>query len=297
MNFEAVDIVILGHLAKDIIDIDGKSYESLGGTVYYGGIAGSHMGLKIAIITKLNEADYPLLNIFKKNGVAYYVSTSKETSGLKNIISSKNMESREYKPIGFAGLFSKEEIPLFNPPPKFFVIGPITAGEIDLELLDYLKNKYTNLCLDIQGFVRFSDNGKVFYSSISLEEKKKILSNVNVLKIDQTEAKVLTNHQDIKEAAKELAEFGVNEILITHEKGVSVFTSDVLLTFPWKNRKIVGRTGRGDTAFISYLGSRLTKNPEDSLKFATALTSLKLESTGPFDRPLYQVEELIKKEY
>ncbi|MFW9881069.1 MAG: carbohydrate kinase, partial [Candidatus Thorarchaeota archaeon] len=63
------------------------------------------------------------------------------------------------------------------------------------------------------------------------------------------------------------------------------------------SKRIVGRTGRGDTAFISYLGSRLNKNPEDSLKFAAALTSLKLESTGPFDLPLYQVEELIKKEY
>ncbi|MFW9881276.1 MAG: hypothetical protein ACFFG0_50070, partial [Candidatus Thorarchaeota archaeon] len=233
MNFEAVDIVIIGHLAKDIIEIDGKSYESLGGSVYYGGIAGSHMGLKIAIITKISETDYPLLNIFKKNGVSYYVSSSKETSGLRNIISSKNMEFREYKPLGFAGLFNKEEIPDFDPPPKFYVIGPITAGEIDLDLLDYIKSKYKNICLDIQGFIRFRNNGKVFYSSISLKEKKKILSNLNVLKIDQTEAKVLTNHHDIKKAAKQLAEFGVNEILITHEEGVSVFTSDILFTFPW----------------------------------------------------------------
>ncbi|MFX1417441.1 MAG: PfkB family carbohydrate kinase [Promethearchaeota archaeon] len=297
MNFEAVDIVILGHFAKDIIEIDGKSYESLGGAVYYGGIAGSHMGLKIAIITKLNEADYPLLKIFKKNGVSYYVSSSIETSGLRNIYSSKNMEYRDYKPIGFAGLFSEKEIPELNPPPKFFVIGPITAGEIDLELLDYIKSIYKNICLDIQGFVRFRNKGKVFYSTLSLKEKKKILSNINVLKIDQTEAKILTNHHNINEAAKDLAEFGPNEILITHENGISVYTSNVLLTFPWKNRKIVGRTGRGDTAFISYLGSRLTKNPEESLKFATALTSLKLESPGPFDLPLYQVEELIKNEY
>ncbi|MBA7654118.1 hypothetical protein ES703_61993 [subsurface metagenome] len=59
----------------------------------------------------------------------------------------------------------------------------------------------------------------------------------------------------------------------------------------------MGRTGRGDTAFISYLGSRITKDPEQSLKFATALTSLKLEAPGPFNLPLYQVESLIKKEY
>ncbi|UCC18246.1 MAG: hypothetical protein JSV62_09010 [Promethearchaeota archaeon] len=297
MKFEALDIVILGHLAKDVIEIDGKRFESLGGAVYYGGIAGSHMGLKIAIITKLKEADYPLLQVFEKNGVSCYVSPSKETSGLRNIYSSENMEFRDYKPIGFAGLFNKEDIPNLNPPPKFFVIGSITAGEIDLELLDYIKSKYRNICLDIQGFIRFINNGKVFYSDLSLKEKKKILSNINVLKIDQTEAKVLTNHQDINEAARELVKFGPNEILITHERGISVCTSNSSFIFPWKNKKIIGRTGRGDTAFISYLGSRITKNSEDSLKFATALTSLKLEAPGPFNLPLYEVENLIKKEF
>ena len=36
MNSDSADIVILGHVAKDIIEIDGKSHDSLGGAVYYG---------------------------------------------------------------------------------------------------------------------------------------------------------------------------------------------------------------------------------------------------------------------
>ncbi|MFX0104488.1 MAG: hypothetical protein ACFE75_03235 [Candidatus Hodarchaeota archaeon] len=291
------DIVILGHFAKDINEIDGTSYSSLGGTVYYGAIAGSHMGLKISIITRLSRQDFPLLEIFKKNGIKYFAHPSSETSGLKNIYSIKNMEFRDYRPLGFAGLFRKEEIPEFKTPPKFFVIGPIVAGEIDLELLDFIRSKYNNVCLDIQGFTRYRNKKKVFYSSLSFKKKKKILSNISVLKLDQTEAKVLTNYQNLDLAAEELSEFGPDEILITHERGISVYYSKDSYFFPWKNRSSIGRTGRGDTAFISYLGSRLTKNPEDSLKFAAALTSLKLESLGPFDLPLYQVDRLIEKEY
>ncbi len=297
MNNKSVDIVILGHIAKDIIEVDGTSLSSIGGAVYYGGIAGSHMGLKIAVITKLKEADYPILEVFKKNGINYYVSPSEETSGLRNIYSSKNMEFRVYKPLGFAGLFKKEEIPDFKPPPKFFVIGPIIAGEVNLELLEYIKSRYNNICLDVQGFTRFRDNEKVFYSPLSLNEKKQILSNTSVLKLDQTEAEVLTGHQNLNNAGMELIEFGPNEILITHEKGISVFLSDKSFFFPWKNKTSLGRTGRGDTAFISYLGARITKNPEKSLKFAVALTSLKLEIPGPFNLPLDQVKVLIKKEY
>lgn len=296
MNSESADIVILGHIAKDIIEIDGKSHDSLGGAVYYGGVAGSHMGLKITVITRLNEVDFDILNVFKKNGISYYAYPSEQTSGLKNIYSSKNMEYRDYEPLGFAGIFRKEEIPEINT--KFFVIGPIIAGEVDLELLEYVKSKYPrNLCLDIQGFMRFREDGRVFYSTLSQKEKKQTISNINVLKLDQTEAEILTNQKTITSAAKNLIQFGAKEILITHERGISIFTLTKSFFFPWKNTSSMGRTGRGDTAFISYLGSRITKDPEQSLKFAAALTSLKLEAPGPFNLPLYQVESLIKKEY
>ncbi|MFX1499766.1 MAG: PfkB family carbohydrate kinase [Promethearchaeota archaeon] len=291
-----MDIVILGHIAKDIISIDRKSYDSLGGAVYYGALAGSHMGLKITIITRLNEADFELLNIFKKNGIVYYAYPSEQTSGLKNIYSSTNMEFRDYQPLGFAGLFKKEEIPEINT--KFFVISPIIAGEIDLELLKYIKEKYLGkICLDMQGFIRFRNKEKVFYSSLSLKEIKEILSNVKVLKLDQIEAEILTKQDSIENAAQELLTFGPKEILITYQKGISVFTSRNSHFFPWKNKSSIGRTGRGDTAFISYLGSRITKNSEQSLKFAAALTSLKLENPGPFNLPLHLVKDLIKKEY
>lgn len=290
------DITILGHLALDLIEIDGISTKSLGGVPYYGGIAGSHMGLKITIITRLKEFDFSLLTIFKKNGINYYAYPSEETSGLKNIYSSNNIEFRTYEPLGFAGAFKVEEIPEINT--NFFVIGPIVAGEIDLELYNYLYKKYTNkICLDLQGFIRIRDRNRVFYRDLSEDEKEEILTKVLVLKLDQKEAEVISHQKDIHKAAEQLIKYGPNEILITHEKGISVFTSNVSFFFPWKNKSSEGRTGRGDTAFISYLGSRLTKNPKESLKFAAALTSLKLEYPGPFILPLYQVKELIRREY
>ncbi|MFX0036562.1 MAG: hypothetical protein ACFE9I_13100 [Candidatus Hermodarchaeota archaeon] len=290
------DIVILGHFAKDIIEVDGRSYTSLGGSVYYGGIAGSHMGLKIAIITRLKKEDFPLLEVFKKSGIKYYTHPSDETSGLKNIYSLQNIENREYEPLGFAGMFDIKEIPEIHT--KFFVIGPIIAGEIDIKLLDYLHDKYPeNLCLDIQGFIRVLSDNRIFYRNLSIKEKKQILSKIKVLKVDQNEAAVLTNQNDINQASEELSELGPSEILITHQKGITVNVNKEIFTFPWKNKTSAGRTGRGDTAFISYLGSRINKDPKESLKFAAALTSLKLETPGPFNLPLDQVERLIKEEY
>jgi len=290
------DIVIIGHFAKDIIEIDGVSRSALGGSVFYGGIAGSRMGLKVAIITRLKSEDFPDLDIFDKNNIKYFANPAKETSGIKNIYLSQNMEFRSYKPLGFAGAFTKEEIPVIDT--KYFVIGPILAGEIDLELLEYLSDIYSGkLGLDIQGFIRGLKDNKIQYYDLTEKEKVEIISKVNYLKVDTTEAKVLTNLSSIPKAAKLLNKLGPKEVLITHEEGVNVSVNNKSYFFPWKNKRSIGRTGRGDTAFISYLGSRITKNPEESLRFSAALTSLKMESIGPFSLPLSRVEKLIKEEY
>jgi len=294
-EFES-DIAIIGHFAKDIIEIDGVSKSALGGSVFYGGIAGSRMGLKVAIITRLKSEDFPDLDIFDKNNIKYFANPAKETSGIKNIYLSQNMEFRRYEPLGFAGAFTKEEIPQINT--KYFVIGPILAGEIDLELLEYLSEIYSGkLGLDIQGFIRGLKDNKIQYYDLTKKEKAEIISKVNYLKVDTTEAKVLTNLSSIPKAAKQLNKLGPKEVLITHEEGVSVRVNNNSYFFPWKNKRSIGRTGRGDTAFISYLGSRITKNPEESLRFSAALTSLKMESIEPFSLPLSRVEKLIKEEY
>ena len=290
------DIAIIGHFAKDFIVIDGVSKPALGGAVFYGGIAGSRMGLKVAIITRLKSEDFPDLDIFDKNNIKYFANPAKETSGIKNIYLSQNMEFRSYKPLGFAGAFTKEEIPEIDT--KYFVIGPILAGEIDLELLEYLAEIYSGkLGLDIQGFIRGLKDNKIQYYDLTEKEKVEIISKVNYLKLDTTEAKVLTNLSSVPKAAKILNKLGPKEVLITHEKGVNVSVNNNSYFFPWKNKRSIGRTGRGDTAFISYLGSRITKSPEESLRFSAALTSLKMESMGPFSLPLSRVEKLIKEEY
>ncbi len=290
------DIAIIGHFARDIIEIDEVSRSALGGSVFYGGIVGSRMGLKVAIITRLKSEDFPALKIFDKNNIKYFANPAKETSGIKNTYSSQNMEFRSYEPLGFAGAFTKEEIPEINT--KYFVMGPILAGEIDLELLEYFSEIYSDkLGLDIQGFIRGLKDNKVQYYDLTEKEKVEIISKVNYLKLDSTEAKVLTNISSVPKAAKMLNELGPKEVLITHEEGVNVSVKNNSFFFPWKNKRSIGRTGRGDTAFISYLGSRITKNPEESLRFSAALTSLKMESIGPFSLPLSQVEKLIKEEY
>ena len=296
MNLHKTDIIIIGHLAKDLIEVDGNIKESMGGEVYYGALAGNQMGLKIAIITRLKKSDWNMLEVFNQNEIQVFATPSEETSGIHNIYSSNNMEFRNYIPLGFAGNFHISEIPLLST--EFFVIGSIVAGEVELDLFRYLAEKYPNkLCVDIQGFIRVRSQKKLFYKDLNEPEKREILSKSRILKVDQTELKILTKETEIREGAQILRTYGPREILITHEKGISVLTDEEYNIFPWKNKSSLGRTGRGDTAFISYLGSRITKSPRESLLFSVALTSLKLESPGAFSLPIKLVNNLIKREY
>jgi len=128
------------------------------------------------------------------------------------------------------------------------------------------------------------------YFSLTEKEKVEIISKIDYLKLDETEAKVLTSLTSLPKAGKQLIKLGPKEVLITHQSGINLSLKDESYFFPWKNSGNIGRTGRGDTAFISYLGSRITKSPEDSLRFSAALTSLKMESIEPFSLPLSAVK-------
>jgi sugar/nucleoside kinase (ribokinase family) len=83
------------------------------------------------------------------------------------------------------------------------------------------------------------------------------------------------------------------EIVITHSSEVIVYDmrgSTGRRLIP----ELVGRTGRGDTCFGSYTSWRLRHGIEESLRFAAALTSIKMEKRGPFRGTLEDVFERSK---
>jgi len=120
---------------------------------------------------------------------------------------------------------------------------------------------------------------------------------VDVLKTDGVEAEILTGKKDIKEAAKILAGFGPQEIIVTHRDGVLVHADGRFYEAPFFPREVRGRTGRGDTCTAAYLGKRLTAPPAEATVWAAALTSLKMEQGGPFRREISEVEALIRGRY
>jgi sugar/nucleoside kinase (ribokinase family) len=107
----------------------------------------------------------------------------------------------------------------------------------------------------------------------------------------------MTGTVDRKEAAKMLHAWGAKEIMITHNTEVLIYNGRDFYVEPLKPRNLSGRTGRGDTCFSAYITERLNKGIEESLLYAAALVSLKMESPGPFAGSRQDVESYIKELY
>src|ERR1035438_3797072 len=109
-----------------------------------------------------------------------------------------------------------------------------------------------------------------------------IAAMMDKLKLDVVEARILTGTEDLEQAAIIIESWGCPEILITHSQGVLARVKGVTYYEKFSNSNTSGRTGRGDTTFAAYLSWRLDRDVRESLKFAAALVSIKMETPGPF---------------
>jgi sugar/nucleoside kinase (ribokinase family) len=272
-----VDILMIGHFARDRLVVDGRVEVASGGAVYYGSIALRRLGKRVAVVTRLHPDDYSLLDELREEGVHVFAAPAPETSGIENIYDSADMERRICKSLGFAGPFRPDQIPDLQA--RIYVAASIMAGEIDLSLLEQLAQRGP-VALDVQGFVRVRDNGNLVFRQ--WPEMEEGLAHVTYLKVDRAEAELLTGETDLRVAARQLAECGPGEVVVTQSSGVIVFAEDHIHQAPFTPRSLNGRTGRGDTCFATYLGCRLTCCPEESTRLAAAITTLKQEKPGPW---------------
>jgi sugar/nucleoside kinase (ribokinase family) len=283
-----VDIMIVGHFAKDELIVDGMGEIASGGSVYYGSVALRRLGFDVAIVTRLHPDDFPRLEEIRREGVQVFATPAAETSGIANFYDSSDMERRICKPIGFAGPFSVNEIP--DLPAAVCLVGPIIAGEVDLALLKQLAGR-GRVALDVQGFVRVRQGDDLVFRQ--WKDMKAGLSHVHYLKADRAEAELLTGEADLRTAARRLASYGPREIVVTQSSGVTVHANGELFQAPFTPRSLAGRTGRGDTCFATYLGKRLSSPPGEACRFAAAVTTLKQEQPGPWRGKLADVEGLL----
>lgn len=272
-----IDIAVIGHFAKDKIIVGGQETVASGGSVYYGAMALCQLGLRVAVVTLLAQADWPRLDKLKDAGIRVYARAAEQTSGIENTYLTADMDRRLTRPLGFAGPFRLADVPRLNA--RIWMVGPIMAGEVDLPFVRALSVRGP-VALDAQGFVRVRAGNDLVFQD--WPQKAEGLPHVQYLKVDSAEAEVLTGQTDLLEAARMLAGWGPREIVLSHARGVLVYADGSPHEASFTPRSLEGRTGRGDTCFAAYLARRLSASPDEACRFAAQVTSIKMETPGPF---------------
>jgi sugar/nucleoside kinase (ribokinase family) len=284
-----VDVLMVGHFAKDLLVIAGPGRVSSGGGVYYGSLALRRLGLQVAVVTRLHPDDFARLDELKEAGVEVFATPAPETSGIANYYNPEDLDRRVCKPLGFAGPFRREEVPGLQA--RIYAAVPIIAGEVDLDLLESLARRGP-VALDVQGFIRVPQGEDLITQS--WPQMAEGLAHVTYLKVDRAEAEYLTGQDDLAVAARRLAAYGPREVLVTESEGLTVLAGGQIHQAPFRPRSLRGRTGRGDTCLATYLGLRLSAPPEEATQLAAAITTLKLEKPGPWTGTRADAEALLR---
>jgi sugar/nucleoside kinase (ribokinase family) len=292
----AYDICFIGHMCYDeIIPFRGTAKVAPGSSVLCGALAAARTGKHVAAVVKMSRDDERILAPMRDAGVETFLIPSEVTTYSRVVHESENVDERKLTLVKSAGLIAVTDVPPLDS--KCVHLAGISDAEFDIALIRGLRSRGYSLSVDVQSFVRQVTpvTGEIRFADVP--NKREIVALVDKVKLDVVEARILAGTEDLEQAALAVQSWGCPEVVITHAQGVLARVGGKTYYEKFSNGSAVGRTGRGDTTFAAYSSWRLEHEPKESLRFAAALVSLKMESVGPFAGTLQDVFRRIEERH
>jgi len=287
------DVVYIGNYTKDtIISPAGTTYVD-GGAVNYAAHAGARLGCRIAVVTRLAKEDRRVVDRLTELGVDCFATYTPNSTLMKLEYPTTDPDLRTLSVAATAGTIMAEDLKDIRA--RAAMIGSSLRGEINADVIPFLKQQGMCVAADMQGYVRVLRGQKLKYEA--WEQMQTTLADLDILKSDAVEAEFLTGESDIFKAAQFYADLGPREIVLTHKDGILVYADGQFHDLKFYSARLNGRSGRGDTCIGAYTAMRLSKSPGEAGVWAAAVTSLKMENLGPFNRPIEDVIALIQLKY
>jgi sugar/nucleoside kinase (ribokinase family) len=275
------DISFIGSVSRDINVVNQNERIVPGGGSFYAAFAAKSILDKVQIIAKCPKNEINLFGKVKKCGIDATWIESQTITSIKNTYPSENPDIRISELISRCDSYTESDLSFIDS--KIVHITPLIYGELDEDIIYKLRERVDLLSLDVQGFLRkVSQNKELKY--YDWEKKDEFLSILDILKVDQNEAAILTNSNEPLKSVQKLASYGIKEIVLTRKEGVIVYISKEEKTYEWpfENPSLEGRTGRGDTCIGAYLAARINNPPNKAGAIAAKITNEKMKNPGPW---------------
>lgn len=275
------ELYCIGHITLDKVVTSRQTVYMPGGTAFYFSKAINNFDdISFSLLTAVGESEMHEVDKLRSIGINVAVMPSAHSVCFENIYG-ENQDNRTQRVSAKADPFTIDYLKDVNA--SYILLGSLLADDFSLDVLKYLSEK-SLIAIDVQGYLREVRNEKVY--AVDWKDKKEALKYIHVLKANELEMEVLTGFSDVKSAARQLYDWGVKEVLITlGSLGSVIYDGKTFYKIPaYKPNETVDATGCGDTYVTGYLYRRAKgDNIEDSGHFAAAMSTLKLERSGPFN--------------
>lgn len=287
-------LLAVGSMAFDAIETPfGKTDKILGGAGSYIGLTASVFGVKTALVSVVGGDFQEELKIFKDRNI--------------------NIDGVEVKPEGKSFFWSgkyhndlnsrdtlitelnvladfQPKVPAHAQDSDILLLGNLDPA-VQLSVLEQMSKRPSLVVLDTMNF----------WMDIALDNLKKVMQKVDVISINDEEARQLSGEYSLVKAAEKIHQMGPKFVIIKKgEHGALLFHSEGIFAIPaLPLKEVFDPTGAGDSfagGFVAHLAK--TENLSfDNMKLAviigSAMASFTVECFGT-ERLLEVTPELLK---
>jgi sugar/nucleoside kinase (ribokinase family) len=277
-----MSLIIIGTVAFDAIETPfGKTDKIVGGAATYASLAASYFYNKVKIVGVVGddflEKD---IKIFNDHGI--------DTEGLQVKAGEKSffwagkyhndMNSRDTLVTELNVLADFDPIiPERYQDAEFLMLGNLTP-QVQQTVIKRLKNRPKLIVLDTMNF----------WMDVAMDDLLETIAMVDVLTINDAEARQLSGEYSLVKAAKKILTMGPKYLIIKKgEHGALLFHEDQIFSAPaLPLAEVFDPTGAGDTfagGFIGYLakvGTINFNNMKNAIIYGSALASFCVEKFG-----------------
>lgn len=275
-------LLIVGTVAFDAIETPfGKTDKIVGGAATFAGLSASYLYNQVKLISVIGD-DFGDDNLQILQSRSIDVSGIQIREGEKSFFWSgryhNDMNTRDTLATELNALATFDPvIPDHYQGADYVLLGNLTPS-VQQTTLDRLKQKPKLVVLDTMNF----------WMDVALEDLKQVLKSVDVLTINDEEARQLSGEYSLVKAADRILKMGPKYLIIKKgEHGALLFGDDQVFVAPaLPLAEVFDPTGAGDTfagGFIGYLakvGTINFNNMKNALIVASAMASFCVEKFG-----------------
>ena len=270
--------VVMGSLARDRVESQGRVDERIGGVVWYAGITLARLGIKARVLTRIAHDDEMLARALQARGVEVSWLPATRTTNFVNRYDDKLGRRTQFVPSVAEPIETAEAAEALRSA-NLAYLGPLHPNDLADDVVPVLIDTRPRMvALDVQGYTRLMHNGTI---TPGLDRRlPDILAVCNVIKASKDEARMVTGLSDPEDAARILANPGREALVTCGADGAFVCYQGGRHYEPAVLTQIADPNGAGDIFFAAYLAKRLDNaTVEAAASFAADFTSKSLATS------------------